>query len=198
MQLAREGRVTELPGIGKTLEEKITRSTRPATSRRRELRDKFPQRADLGHAPAGLRAQARAAALRRARDRLARGAARGRRGQEHPRAARLRREGRGEAAARRSPTSPTDGRPGAAHPALARAADRRADRRRAARAPGRRAGRGGRLAAAAGRLGQGPRHHRHRRGPGGAGRGARASCRLVESVAVDRRRRRARHARTRA
>ena len=75
------GRVTELPGIGKTLEEKLhaldeTGDIPTAEEAARQV----PERADLGHAPAGLRAQARAAALRRARHRLARGAARGRRG----------------------------------------------------------------------------------------------------------------------
>ena len=58
-----------------------------------------PGRADRGHAPAGLRAQARPQALRRARDRLARRAARGRRGGHDPGAARLRPQGRGAAQA---------------------------------------------------------------------------------------------------
>ena len=35
MALTREGKVTTVPGIGKTLEEKLRRSTRPATSRPR-------------------------------------------------------------------------------------------------------------------------------------------------------------------
>ena len=50
-----------------------------------------------------------------------------------------------------------------------RAAGRRADRRRAARAPGVGPRRGGGLAAPDGRRGQGHRHHRHRQRAGGAG-----------------------------
>ncbi len=67
--LARAGRASELPGIGSTLQEKILAlldtGTIPATEK---LRD---------HTPSGPRAQARAAAARRARHRLPPGAARG-------------------------------------------------------------------------------------------------------------------------
>ena len=68
-------------------------------------------------------------------------------------------------------------RPAPRDPALARAAGRRADRRRAARPPGRRPRRDRRLAAPAGRQRQGHRHHRHRLRPGGADRDARRARR---------------------
>ena len=94
-----------------------------------EAAREVPARADRDHAPARLRPEARAAALRRARDRLARGAARRGRAPRAARAARVRREGRGEAA-RDARRAAHDGTPGAARAALPRAPDRRADRRR--------------------------------------------------------------------
>ena len=74
------------------------------------LRGQFPPGRDRDDAPARLRREARAAAVRRARDRLARGAARRRRAPGAARAARLRREGRGEAA-RALAGGPTTARP---------------------------------------------------------------------------------------
>ena len=64
----RDGRVTELPGIGKTLEEKLqTLIETGDTTQAQKLRAQFPAGADRDDAPAGLRPEARAAALRRAR-----------------------------------------------------------------------------------------------------------------------------------
>ena len=72
--MTREGKVTELPGIGSTLEEKIEAlletGTIPAVEK---LRAPHPGRPHRPHAPARPRPQARPQALRRARHRLARG-----------------------------------------------------------------------------------------------------------------------------
>ena len=136
--LSRQGRVTDVPGIGKTLEEKLRALDEtgeiPAAVK---LRAKFPVGLIVGHAPARLRPQARAAAVRRARDRLAGRAARRRRGGEDPRAARLRRQGGGAAQAGAG-RARGGRRSGAARPALEGDRHRRAGARgpaRAARAP---------------------------------------------------------------
>ena len=170
MALTREGKVTTVPGIGKTLEEKLSALDEtgdiPAAVK---LRAKFP---------AGLIAVMHLPGFgpKRARllydelgHRLAGGAARGGRGGRDPRAARVRRQGRGEPAAVLAEQRGRR-RARAADPAVARAAGGRADRRRAARPPGRRPGRDRRLAAPAGRHRQGHRHHRHRLRPGRADR----------------------------
>ena len=89
--LAREGRATELPGIGKTLQEKIQALLETGDDPGgREAAREVPARARRHHAAARARAQARAPALRRARHRLARGAARGGRGAAPARRARVR------------------------------------------------------------------------------------------------------------
>ena len=84
--LAREGRATELPGIGAIIQEKVLALADdgeiPALVK---LRAKFPPGLiEMTRLP-GPRAQARPAAVRGARDRLARGAANGRRGAADPR-----------------------------------------------------------------------------------------------------------------
>ena len=138
MALTREGKVTTVPGIGKTLEEKLqaldeTGDIPCGGQAAREV----PGRADLDHAPAELRRQAGEAALRRARHRLAGVAARGGRGgarsassagfgakvEENLLRVLAEQRGRRRAGAARS---------------CSRARSRcRADRRRAARPPGR-------------------------------------------------------------
>ena len=181
MGLAREGRVTELPGVGRTLEEKLHALDEtgdiPAAQK---LRAKFPSGLiSVMHLP-GFGPKRARRLYDELGDRLARRAARGGRGGPDPRPARLRRQGRGEprqGAGRRGRRHPR-----AAHPALARADGRRADRRRAARPPGRRSRRGRRLAAAADRRGQGHRHHRDRRRIPRRSPPRSASCELVESV----------------
>ena len=168
MALTREGKVTTVPGIGKTLEEKLKALDEtgdiPSAVK---LRAKFPLGPDRDHAPARLRRQAREAALRRARRRLAGGAAREGRGGRDPQDPRARRARRGEPAARAGRAG-GGRRARAADPAVAGAAGGRADRGRAARPPGRRPRRDRRLAAPDGRHGQGHRHHRHRQRPGRA------------------------------
>ena len=109
--MTREGRVTTVPGHRQDARGEAARARRdrrhPGAG---QAARQVPDRADRGHAPAGLRAQARPQALRRARDRLARRAARRRRGGQDPRAARLRPEGRGRSSSRRSPSRrPTGG-----------------------------------------------------------------------------------------
>ena len=165
MQLAREGRATELPGIGKTLEEKLSALDEtgdiPAAQR---LRGAVPARADLDHAPARLRPQARAAALRRAGHRLARRAARRLRARTSCAACAASAPRSRRSSSRRSPRAPT-ARP-APRVLLSRALPVAEQIVGALRAhPARRARRGRRLAAPAGRRGQGPRRHRHRRRP---------------------------------
>ena len=70
--MTREGTVTELPGIGKTLEEKLgallETGDDPGAA---EAAGEVPARPRRDHAPARPRPQARAPALRRARHRLA-------------------------------------------------------------------------------------------------------------------------------
>ena len=174
--LAREGRVTEINGIGKTLEEKIHALDETGDiPTAKKLRDKFPTGLiSVMHLPGFGPKRARRLYDELGIDSL-----------DALRAAAEQQKIRGlrgfgakvEETAAQGARRVARGRPGAAHPALARAEHRRADRRRAALAPGRRARRGGRLAAPPGRLGQGPRHHRHRHGPGRAGGRARPSCR---------------------
>ena len=87
--LAREGRATELPGIGATIQEKLIALVENgeipgAGQAAREV----PAGAGRDDAPPGPRAQARAAAVRGARDRLAGGAADRRPGAEDPRRSR--------------------------------------------------------------------------------------------------------------
>ena len=150
--LAREGSVTELPGIGKTLEEKLIALDEtgdiPAAVK---LRAKIPTGLiAVMHLP-GLRAEARAAAVRRARRRLARRAAR--RGRATAGCASLR--GFGAKAEENlkqvlADHDAGDGQPAPRVAALARAAVAEQIVERAARAPGGGPRRGGRLAAAAG------------------------------------------------
>ena len=196
--MTREGTVTELPGIGKTLEEKIEAlletGTIPAVEKLR-ARSSRPG-LDRPHAAARARAQARPQALRRARHRLA-----GERCARPPRA-RSCATCAASAPSSRSPCS----RP--SRPASARrpsrgccshgAGDRRGDRRRAARAAcASDRGRAGRLRTAPGRRRQGPRHHRHGlRSAGAHGRLRRARRDRERGFAG--RERRARRAPTRA
>ena len=102
LALARQGRATELPGIGATIQEKVLALADDGRDPRGgQAAGEVPGRADRDHATAWPRAQARAAPVRGARDRLARRAARGRRGAADPRAEGLRPEGRGERCSRR-------------------------------------------------------------------------------------------------
>ena len=94
--MTRDGKVTELPGIGAHARGEDRGAARHGHDPRgREAAGPHPGRPHRHHAPARPRAQARAQALRRARHRLARGAARGGRGPAAARRARLRREVRG-------------------------------------------------------------------------------------------------------
>ena len=80
-ELTEQGKATTLPGIGKTLDTKLQALVEEGDMPQSvKLREKFPPGLLAGHAPAGLRAQARPPAARRARHRLAGGAARRRRG----------------------------------------------------------------------------------------------------------------------
>ena len=104
--LARQGRATELKGIGKTLQEKIVdlaeTGTIPAAER---LRAKFPPGlVELTHLP-GLGRQARPAAVRRARGGLRRGPARGGARPARARASRASARSSRNASCRRSPTT---------------------------------------------------------------------------------------------
>ena len=173
--LARDGRVTELPGIGKTLEEKIDRARRDRRHPgRRQAAREVPERADRRSCTCRASGPKRA---RRLYDELGidsldalRAAARG---GPDPRAARVRRRRPRRTCSRRWPTPTTTDGPAPRVLLLdARCAIAEQIVERAARPSGRRARRARRLAAAAGRLGQGPRHHRHRRRPRRAGRGA--------------------------
>ena len=69
-ELAAKGRATDIPGVGKTLAEKIDALLEtgeiPAAVK---LKAKFPTDPDRGDAGAGAGGENRAAALRRARDR---------------------------------------------------------------------------------------------------------------------------------
>ena len=182
MAMTREGTVTSLPGIGKTLEEKLraldeTGDIPSAVKLRAKfptgliavmhLPDFGPKRARLLYDELGidslesLRAAAEKGEIRKLRgfgakveENLLRILA------EHE----------------------DGGGPGAADSAFPRAAGGRADRRRAARPPGRRPGRDRRLAAPDGRLGQGHRHHRDGERRVRAGLHARRELELVESV----------------
>ena len=174
---ARRARRPSCPGSATTLQEKIVALLEtgeiPAAAK---LKAKFPAIAGRGDADPGPRREDRAPALRRARGRQPRRAARGGRGRADPRRQGPRAEGRGERArgarrssARRAPPERL---------LLSRgAAGRRGAGRGAARAPGLRRGRGRRLGAAAGRDLQGHRPDRDRDRPGGAGEGARPSTR---------------------
>jgi hypothetical protein len=114
-EMTRAGNVTELPGIGKTIEEKLTTLL------------------DTGSIPsaAGTGAHACAQALRRAGDRLARRAEAGGRGPAAARAQGLRPEGGGEHPAR------ARGRGGRPPEAEAAAVEGASDRRGAAGRPAR-------------------------------------------------------------
>ena len=166
--------------------------------RRRQAAREVPGRAGLGHAPAGLRPQAGAAALRRDRrsTRWTRCAPRPRTGRIRELRG-LRRQGRGEPASA-SLAEHEDGRAGAARRARrgrCRSPSEIVEALRAHPAAERVevAGSLRRL----GRLGQGHRHHRHRRRSGRADRRAgRARDRRVGHST--RRRRRARASPTRA
>ena len=160
---------------------------------RREAARQVPDRADLGHAPAGLRPQARAAALRRARRRLAGGAARGGRGAARSASCAGSARKVEEKLLRDAGRARGGRRAGAADPALAGDTDRRADRRRAARAPGARpvevAGSLRRQADSVKDLDIIATAER----PGGAGARRWASWRWSSRCSTPRRRRRARH-----
>ena len=126
--LARQGRASELPGVGAIIQEKVLAlADDGAIPAAVKLRAKFPPGLiEITRLP-GTRAQARAAAVRRARDRFARGAAPGRRAAQDPHAERVRTEGRGEPPRcperrrRRRAPRPRRARPGARR---RRAADR--------------------------------------------------------------------------
>ena len=91
------GRATELPGIGKTLQEKIVALIETGEIPSAEkLKAKFPADADRGDPDPGAGREDRPAPLRRARRDHARGPAGGRRGPADPRAQGPRAEGRGE------------------------------------------------------------------------------------------------------
>ncbi len=169
-ELARAGRATEIPGVGKTLAEKIDAlldtGEIPAAAK---LKAKFPATlVEVTRVPgigpktarllweelqiATLEDLKKAAEEEKIRDVKGLGP----KAEENVLAS-LERVGQ-----------PGEG-PGAPA-ALDRAADRRGARRGAARAPGRAPGRGRRLGPPLGRHQQGHRHHRHRREAEGAGR----------------------------
>ena len=107
-QLVRDGRVTELPGIGKTLETKLQTLDRDrGHDAVAEAARAVPERADRDDAPPRLRPQARAPALRRAGHRLARQAARGGRGPAAARACAGSAPRRRRSCSRRSPPATT-------------------------------------------------------------------------------------------
>ena len=168
MALTREGKVTTVPGIGKTLEEKLRALDEtgdiPSAVK---LRAKFPSGLiSIMHLPGFGAKRAKLLYDELGIDSLEklREAAEAEQIRGHPRA---RQEGRGEPAA-------GAGRAGggrrarAAHPALARDPGGGADRGRAARPSRRRPRRDRRLGAPDGRHGQGHRHHRHRERRSGA------------------------------
>ena len=190
-QLARDGRVTEVCGVGKTLRRRSRRSTRRATSRpRRACARKFPTGLiSVMHLPGFGPKRARRLYDELGVDSL-----------DALRAAAEQQKIRGlrgfgakvEEQLLKTLAETPEGGP-APRILLSRAREhRRADRRRAALAPRRRARRGGRLAAPQGRLRQGPRHHRHGAGPRRAvGRARRAAAGRVRAVRGRRRRARA-------
>ena len=110
-ELTQQGRVTTLPGIGKTLEEKIQAmvdtGTIPALGK---LRDRIPPGPRGDHPPARRRPEARARDVRPARHRLDRRAARG--GGDRPAARRARASARSSrrACSPRSTPGPPTGR----------------------------------------------------------------------------------------
>ena len=172
-ELAAAGRATELPGVGKTLAEKIDALLEtgeiPAAAK---LKAKFPPSlVEVTRVP-GLGAKT----ARRLYDELGVASSTtsgGGRGAADPRAEGARPEGRGERARRARAARRARG--GAGPPAaLQGPPDRRGAGGGAARAPRRQPGRGGRLGAALGRDLQGHRPDRDRRG---AGRPRRASGR---------------------
>ena len=189
---ARRPRHRAATGSARRSRRRSTRSTRPATSRPpKKLRDKFPSGLiSVMHLP-GFGPKRARRLYDELGDRLARGAARGRRGAEDPRAARVRRRRSRRSCSRRSPSARGRRRRrgsccrarrtiaeqivGAlrAHPAAEQVEVAGSLRR-------------------PGRLGQGPRHHRHRQGPGGAGGGARRAVAGRVGAHAARRRRRAR------
>ena len=169
--LARQGRATELPGVGAIIQEKIIAL---ADDRRDpghgQAAGQVPARRDRDDAPARLGTEAGAAAVRGARDRFARDPARRRGGSRRSASSRA------SAPRPRRRSSPAlrladDGERRArvvldralaiADPLIAALRDHPAsDARRA-----------GRLGPADDRHGQGPRHHRHRDRPARAGPG---------------------------
>ena len=160
-ELARAGRATELPGVGKTLEQKIL-----ALRRRRrdpvggEAEAKVPAVAGRGDAGPRSRREDRAPPLRRARRLEPRGPARRRRAGADPRAQGPRAEGRGERPRRARQARRPRARRAAAP--LRGPAGGRAAGGRPSRPPGERRGRGRGLGSAANR--DLPRHRpdRHR------------------------------------
>ena len=157
-----------------------------------EAARQVPGGPDRGDAPAGLRAQARAAPLRRARDRLAGGAARRRRGRR--RSAALRGFGaKVEEKLLEILAAGADGTPAAAHPARrARSGWPSRSSARCAHAPAADRVEIAGSAAAADGLGQGHRPDRDRRRPGAR------SCEALGRAAADRVRRLAGRQRRRA
>ena len=163
--LAREGRATELPGIGATLAGEDHRARRDRRDPRRgEAAREVPAGADRDDAPAGPRAQARAAAVRRAR-----ASTRSTRCATAAEEQRIRdAQGLRRRRSRRTILAALDGRPAPASAAPRFVLDRALAIAEpivggAARAPGVRPGRARRLGAADGRHRQGPRRDRHRR-----------------------------------
>ena len=174
MQMVRDGKVTEMPGIGKTLESKLVALDETGEIPQAvKLREKFPRGLiAITHLPGFGPKRARRLYDELGIDSL-----------EALRARRERQEVRGlrgfgakvEEQLLEALAAGADGTP-APRILLSRAlpiarAGRRGAARRARRAPRR----GGGLAAPPGRLGQGPRRDRHRRRRRGARRGARRS-----------------------
>ena len=139
-EMTKAGTVTELPGIGKTIEEKLNAlldtGIDPVGG---EAEGQVSARPGRDHASAGPGAEAGAQALRRDGDRVARRPQEGGRGAAAPRAQGLRAEGGGEhpaGAGRRGGRAPQ-----AQAAPVEGASDRRGAARCTARAAGRRPGR---------------------------------------------------------
>ena len=164
--LAREGRATELPGIGAIIQEKVLAladdGDDPGGGQAARQVPGRPAGDDPASRPGP---QAGPAALRGALHRLARGAGGGRVGAADPGAQGLRAQGRGDHPGRHHRAPRRGGRGQRRRPARRAqpgAGRRRAAARRPAGPPGGRAGRAGRLGPAHDRQRQGSRRHRHR------------------------------------
>ena len=170
-ELAAKGEATNLPGVGKTLAEKIDALLEtgeiPAAVK---LKAKFPPTLiEVTRVP-GSGGENRPAPVRRARDQLDGGAESGGRGASRSAASKGsgRRPRRTCLAALERLGEPGEGPGRLLLSAVRPIAEELAAR--PARAPRRQPGRGRRLGPSLGRDLQGHRHHRHRREAGGAGR----------------------------